>query len=47
MQGLIEVELSWAECRDLLALAEKKAADAAVALVVIDIVITSVSLKQA
>ena len=41
------MELSWVECRSLLALVQKKVADAAVALVVIDIITASVSLKQA
>ena len=47
VQGLTYVKLSWAECKKLLALAEKKAADDVVALVVTDIMSTSVSFEQA
>ena len=45
MHGLTEIELSWAECRELLASIEKRAAHAAIALVVTDIISASVSLK--
>ena len=47
MQGLTKVELSWVECRELLALAEEKAADAVVALVVTNIINASISFEQA
>ena len=46
IQGLTEVELSWAECRNSLASAEKKAADAVIAMAVSDIITASVSLEQ-
>ena len=46
IQGLTEVELSWAECRDMLTNTEKKVVDAAVALIVTDIISASVSLEQ-
>ena len=45
VQGLIEVDLSWAECRRLMVLAEKKAANDAMALVVIDIITASISVE--
>lgn len=44
--NLSEVELSSVECRGLLASAEKKNADATVALVVIDIISASICLEQ-
>lgn len=47
VDGLIEVELSWVECRNLIASTEKKAVDAVVALVVNDMITDSVSLEQA
>ena len=45
VQGLTKVELSWAECTSMMALAEKKAVDTAVALVVTDIITTLDSLE--
>ena len=45
VHGLIEVELLWAKCRELLASTKKKAADAIVALMVTDIITSSVSLE--
>ena len=47
VQGLIEVELSSAKCRNLMASVENKAANAAVSLVVSDMITGSVSLEQA
>ena len=46
VQGLIEVKLAWAECKELLALTKKKVATTIVALMVTDIISASISLEQ-
>ena len=46
VQGLTEVDQSWAEYRGFLASIEKKAADVAIALVITNIISALVSLEQ-
>ena len=46
IHGLTEVELLWAECRNLMALIKKKVVDAVMALVVSNMITTSTFLEQ-
>ena len=45
VHGLTEVELSWSKCRNLMASAEKKVADAVATLVVSDMIMASISIE--